>query len=280
MVITQAYLILFIVFIFTSVTSCDSSNTSTENTLISYEMVNFSRKGGKCLGDSSDITVENEHCATIEINYPEIEVTPVADMRDKLNKRIQDNILSSLAEEVDSQDIEQMAYQFIQEFKKETEDLKTNWSFKKDITVLLNTPQIISFQIEDALYTGGAHSDYSVNFINIDLDIMKDVKLDDLLLPSYEAELNLAGEKIFRKSYGLSPEQDLNKAGFSFENNTFVLNDNFGITEKGLLFYFNIYEIAPYAMGTIDILIPYNQIQNLIDSTGPLVQFITHDKFK
>lgn len=276
----RIYHFLLFIFIFGMLTGCDRSNSSAENSLVSYDMVKFSRKGGKCLGDLN-VTEENEHCATIEITYPEIEDTPVADMRDKLNKRIQDDILSSFVEDVNSQDIEQMAYQFIQEFKKESKDsgdARINWFFKKNIRVLLNTPQLISFQTEDTLYTGGAHGDYTVKFINIDLDIMKDANLDDLLLPSYEAELNLVGEKIFRKSYDLSPDQNLEEAGFTFENNTFALNDNFGITKNGLLFYFNTYEVAPYAMGSIDILIPYDQIQDLIDPSGPLARFIKKTK--
>ena len=267
--IKQVYRTLLLIFVFALVASCDQSNSSAENSLISYEMKSFSRK--ECIGDS-DNQEENKRCVSITVNYPEIQDTPVADMREKLNKRLQSNILSSITEENDPQDIEHMAYQFIQDFKKE--ETAVNWGFQKDISVSLNTPQIISFKIEDTLYTGGAHEEYNVAFINIDLDIMKDADLDDLLLPSYEAELNLAGEKIFRRHFDLSPNADLKAAGFTFENNTFTLNDNFGITKRGLIFYFNLYEVAPYAMGSIDILIPYNQIQNLIDPAGPLARFI------
>ena len=40
-------------------------------------------------------------------------------------------------------------------------------------------------------------------------------------------------------------------------------NDNFYITEDGVTFIYNHYEIAPYAMGIIKITIPWNELEGL-----------------
>jgi hypothetical protein len=42
------------------------------------------------------------------------------------------------------------------------------------------------------------------------------------------------------------------------------LNDNFAVAKRGIIFYFNSYEIAPYAMGPTELLIPYAKLSGII----------------
>jgi hypothetical protein len=271
--------IIFLLFILTTLTACDRSldfSSLTTNEEISYETIHFSRQDGDCIGDPK-VTKETQRCVRITIQYPEIEATPMLDMRKRLNSKIQEIILASSSDEKTPDSIDQMAYSFIQNYKKETIDHPANWHLKKVVEVLINTPQIISFSIDESGYTGGAHGFYTQNFLNLDLDIMQEIKLSDVLMPSYEAELNVTGEKIFRQTRQLALDANLEKAGYWFENG-FVLNDNFAVTTKGLLFYFNAYDIAPYAMGATEVLIPYSEIQNLIDPNGTLAMFLTSAK--
>ena len=240
-------------------------------------MVEYSRKGGQCLGDPS-ITEENEHCAHVEIRYPDIASTPVADMRKQLNEKLETILLSNSDAETNPDNIEELAYLFIQEYKKDINANEANWNLKKSVKVLLNTPQLISFQIDESGYTGGAHGYSTTKFLNVDTEIMQDIKLADLLLSGYEAELNISGEKVFRQVHNLPSDANLTQAGFWFDQGVFVLNDNFAITEKGLLFYFNNYDIASYADGPTEVLIPYSEIQNLIDPDGALSMFLNSDK--
>lgn len=272
----QCHRTLFIlIFALSSLVGCDDAWTfgGDSDSTISYEMIKFYREGGKCLGDPG-VTEENEHCASVEISYPEIGDTPVAIMRDQLNDKIENILLSSSDAETNPESIEQLAYLFIQEYKKTANDTHANWNIKKSVKVLLNIPQLISFRIEESGYTGGAHGYSITKFLNVDTEIMQESKLSDLLLSGYEAELNISGEKVFRESRNLPPDADLEKSGFWFEGNTFALNDNFAVTKKGLLFYFNNYDIASYADGPTEILIPYSDIQNLIDPDGALSGFL------
>ena len=275
-IVKQSNRIIFLLFILITLTACDrnlESYSSDKNGTISYEIINFSRQDGKCIGEDQ-VTEDTQQCVEIQLQYPEIGNTPVLDMREQLNHKIKAIILSSNTDEKTPDSIEQMAYLFIQNYKKETIDHPANWHLKKVVEVLINSPQIISFAINESGYTGGAHGFYTQNFLNIDLDIMQEIKLADVLLPSYEAELNVTGEKIFRQGHQLALNADLEKAGYWFENG-FALNDNFAVTAKGLLFYFNAYDIAPYAMGATKVLIPYRDIQNLIDPNGTLAIFLT-----
>jgi len=67
----------------------------------------------------------------------------------------------------------------------------------------------------------------------------------------------------------LNPEDDLEKDGGLFENKI-AYNDNFAVTKEGLKFYYNNYEIAPYASGPTEILITYSELNDLISKNSIL----------
>ena len=96
------------------------------------------------------------------------------------------------------------------------------------------------------------------------------VTLDDLMSPGYEAALNVEGERAFREARQLAEHSSLEEDGFTFANNAFVLNDNYGVNKDGLSFIFNSYEVAPYVMGPTEFTIPYEDISSLIRPDGLL----------
>lgn len=72
--------------------------------------------------------------------------------------------------------------------------------------------------------------------------------------------VKLEAEKRFRKANNLSADARLDDAGFLFKDGIFILPENMGLTPKGLLLIYNPYEVASYAQGTTEILIPYKTI--------------------
>jgi hypothetical protein len=52
--------------------------------------------------------------------------------------------------------------------------------------------------------------------------------------------------------------------GYTFPEDRFALNDNYGFSREGISFFFNSYEIAPYVMGPTEVLIPYDRIREWI----------------
>jgi hypothetical protein len=43
-----------------------------------------------------------------------------------------------------------------------------------------------------------------------------------------------------------------------------VPNENFWLSEKGIHYSYNQYEIAPYAMGVIDVTVPYSELTDIL----------------
>jgi hypothetical protein len=91
----------------------------------------------------------------------------------------------------------------------------------------------------------------------------KTIILSDIVEPENIVKLEKIGKTIFFNLKNIDANQTEEEAGFWFEKKTFELNDNFAITDSGLVFFYNLYEIASRAEGTTELLIPKEKITNL-----------------
>ena len=107
-------------------------------------------------------------------------------------------------------------------------------------------------------YSGGAHGMYASSYYVLDLQKKKRVMLIDLFDEKGLKALNQLLEKHYRSKYGVSPTETLEEGGL-FEN-SISANENFYITGKGIGFVYHPYEIASYAMGEIELFIPFKEI--------------------
>ena len=203
-------------------------------------------------------TTKNK-CTYMTISYPYFSDQPA--LNDSIERRIAkiylaENPLSSLKE---------LRSVFMKDyllFKKEPYAEGRTYEFMNTTRVLTNRPALMTLQFESYTYTGGAHGGSLTTFINWDTKAKKSVLLDDILIPGYANSLNRIAENIFRKNEGITPTDDL-KAYF-FENNVFKLNTNYLLTDSGIKFMYNQYEIKPYAAGKTELFIPYTAIKSLL----------------
>jgi hypothetical protein len=183
------------------------------------------------------------------------------------NEQVKQLILNSETEKSNYTTYDEYLNAFINasvEANAEEEEYPRSWS--QDITVRVETQfagtQTLSLSLFSDSYTGGAHPNSSLIYVNYDVFSRKIIKLSDLINPVMMARLTYMASSIFRKQEGLSPTQSLEN--YFFENQKFTLNTNFLITKKGLLFYYNSYEIRSYAEGPMELLVPYTAISGLL----------------
>ena len=112
-------------------------------------------------------------------------------------------------------------------------------------------------------YTGGAHPNARTLYGSWFLEDGRRVALRDLLTPGSEERVAEIAEAVFREQRGLPTEQSLEEQGFDFPDGKFALNENFAVTDQGLVFYFNPYEIAPYALGPTEIELTFEALEGL-----------------
>ena len=134
-------------------------------------------------------------------------------------------------------------------------------------------PGLTTLRIDGYIYQGGAHGASSTTFVNWDTKNNRPVKLSDILINGYSEKLSVVGEAIFRKQEKLSDTSSLAHDYF-FKDNRFALNENYHITQLGIRFLYNQYEIKPYAAGTTQLLIPYENIKSLLRPNTVITQFI------
>ena len=143
-----------------------------------------------------------------------------------------------------------------------------NWAQEISINVEYQYYPIIALSNTWYEYTGGAHGNHGVTFINYNCKTHDIVELEDLFNLDQLNELTKIGEQIFRKNEGLKASD--NYDNYFFEHGIFILPNNFSIRKDGLLFQYGIYEIKPYVDGTTELMIPYSAINSMITDNSLL----------
>ncbi|PQA59760.1 DUF3298 and DUF4163 domain-containing protein [Siphonobacter curvatus] len=146
------------------------------------------------------------------------------------------------------------------------------WETDIRTQVLHQTPQCIAAATLTYNYSGGAHPNTNLVYVNL-TPKGHQLTLNELFKPGYEKTLAATAEKLFRTQEGLKAGDPYGEKYF-FENNAFALNDNFSIRPEGLLFRYNPYEIKAYAEGPTELLIPYAELTSIINTDGVLKSFV------
>jgi hypothetical protein len=241
---------------------------------VQLEMKKIERASGDC---------ENKGCGSISFFFPYVKLIKDEKIAERINKNINYKLLEYYSEDGKVEHyktIEERIDSFLNQYNFAIEysdeyniDYNIGWSNHFNILMSLNFNRVLSLQYNAYFYMGGAHGSFNIEFINYDLETGNEITLENIFIKNYEKKLNPIAEKIFRKKYKYKLKQDLEKEGFWFLDNKFTLNKNFGFTPEGILFQFNQYEIAPYAMGIFDVVIPYSDLKEIILPNSVLSRF-------
>ena len=156
-------------------------------------------------------------------------------------------------------------------------------SLGSDITVnyelALAKDDLIAIQFTVSSYSAGAaHPNSYTEVVNFDLKNGKSLKLADLFLPGskyLETLSNFCIQELKKqaKAQGdyAAMDDDWIKRGAGAELTNY---DNWTITKKGLGITFDPYQVAAYAAGPQNVLVPYSAVKEIIKPEGVLGQFL------
>ncbi|GHE34103.1 DUF3298 and DUF4163 domain-containing protein [Sphingobacterium griseoflavum] len=139
------------------------------------------------------------------------------------------------------------------------------WFKHQDSKVILNEGGILTLQTAINDYTGGAHGMEIELWFSFDVPAKKRLALTDLVADT--TQLLQIAERRFKKMENLSDTASYGSSYF-FDNENFVLPENFGLTKDGLLFHYNPYEIKSYAEGPTTLVIPYSALLDVLTEKG------------
>ncbi|TWV11093.1 DUF3298 and DUF4163 domain-containing protein [Bacteroidaceae bacterium HV4-6-C5C] len=150
------------------------------------------------------------------------------------------------------------------------------YSYYKNVEghVQLYQKSLLVYRVDYSEYTGGAHGMYSSTFYNIDLKTLRPLHLDDLFEGEdyKEALTDLLWNQLMTDNK-VATHQALEDMGYT-STGDLEPTENFYLSKYGITFFYNVYEITPYAMGTVKITLPYEVIDRLLKKEQPILKEI------
>lgn len=148
-----------------------------------------------------------------------------------------------------------------------------DWWDNEKMLLRHNADNILSYTVVSDRFAGGAHGGMSYLNTVINLKTGDAVTEDDLFT---EESRTLISEIILKKimaKYQVKKAVDLEQIGF-FDIMEIGLNKNFYLTDKGITYTYNEYEIAAYTVGTIEVFLDFKDISGLLIPGNPIEQII------
>ena len=227
--------------------SCKNDNALT------FELLNF----------------KSEVCA----NCPQVSITiPKAldenKISETLNTVLEEEIITLLLfnEEVEVNSIPDAIASFKEGFhvlQEQYTDENTIWKAKIDAVITYEDASVLTVELIAYLFTGGAHGYTSIRLLNFDKK--KGNEIENRQLFKDKDGFQKYAENQFRNQENIPQDKSINDTGFMFDNNSFYLPENIGYTKEGLQLIYNQYEVASYADGPIEVLLPYVEIKKFLE---------------
>jgi len=201
----------------------------------------------------------------IVINYPVSYYVPA--ILDSLKRLMTASATQSADFEFDYRNPEDFIQQFadyqIDRFRKIDATNNAEWlysySFTSDTDSVLCRDGIFCFVTYIYHFSGGAHGMYGTFHTCVDLETGRKLAFADIFAPDSENALTAIIKRIIA-----------NEAEGDYFDSEIKPSDNFYFNGEGVTFVYNPYEIAPYYVGIVEILVPFDEIAPLLLPETPV----------
>ena len=214
-----------------------------------------------------DCVAGSEGCTYIRFDYPTVIDAPVGAAVEAVSGAVDSFLEAPLHRDEPPASVNALMARFLSDFAAfKTSEPKSaqSWFLERKAFVLRTTPNLLSLSFSERSYLGGAQSLATVRYLNLDPATGARKLLADVLKEGSLADAISLAETRFRQVRGIAEGATLKDAGFTFENDAFVLTDNFAVRDDGLAFYYNPYDVAPYAMGATEIVLSQDEVRSLL----------------
>lgn len=165
-------------------------------------------------------------------------------------------------------DLRALAQSFIKAYPtSETyNDMSMIYTHEGLVDTIFHNSKSSSFWSQAYSYLGGAHPNTFIDLLNFDTNTGELIDLKSIVSDTskFKAIVLNAFEK---KETAIAKEENFEyNMNDYFFGSGFQLPKNFAITKEGLFCLYNSYEAAPYARGPISFTIPWQDINNIINT--------------
>ncbi|WP_300485535.1 DUF3298 and DUF4163 domain-containing protein [Flavobacterium sp.] len=230
------------------VVSCEKKELQFEN--IAYE------KQSKKPCDST--------CTQVKINVPIAENSPVVE--DSINNAVFNTVREIVyfgEQPYTASNYQELMENFVKSYNdliaQFPNDKMPAWEATVEGKVVYHSENIINITLKHYTFTGGAHGYSGVRSIVLNAETGKTIPEEGFIKD--KKGFQAYAEKKFREKFNIPAGKPINENGLMFENEVFQLPETYIFSEKGLVLYYNTYEIAPYVDGPRELLLPYDSIK-------------------
>lgn len=122
----------------------------------------------------------------------------------------------------------------------------------------------INYTIMWEEFTGGAHPSSYYTVLNFNPETGEEIVLDDILKENYEEPLTDILINNLAKQLQVENIEGIKEKGYLYQDNGMFISNNFILDNEKIVFIYNRYEIAPYALGDIMIDVTYEELKDLL----------------
>jgi hypothetical protein len=214
-----------------------------------------------------DCVAGSEGCTYIRFDYPTVVEAPPGTAVEAFTSAVDSFLQAPLHQDETPTSVNALMARFLSDFaafKASEPKSAQSWFLERKAFVLRSDPNLLGLSFSERSYLGGAHGMATLHYLNFDPMTGARKALADVLREGALPDAIALAEARFRETRGIAEGTPLKDAGFTFENDAFVLSDNFALRDDGLAIYYNPYDVAPYSMGATEFVLDYDEIRELL----------------
>lgn len=185
-----------------------------------------------------------------------------------LCQRVNSQIIDMLLKQPASTSVDEAIESFIEEEKKEFTTDPMTTTYYNHITAQgdYGKAGVLNYWYTEEVFTGGAHPSTTTTVLRFDAETGNFIPYDHVFpLSSNNRLKETLLEKLMQQN-NVSSLEELNKLGFLEMMDMFVTK-NISLEADSVIFYYNEYDIAPYAFGPCRLALSYDELQDVINPT-------------
>ncbi|MBQ3925407.1 MAG: DUF3298 domain-containing protein, partial [Bacteroidaceae bacterium] len=186
---------------------------------------------------------------------------------ERVCKLINDQLVEILLKQSSELTVDEAVAQYIEDVKKEFHGDEVASIYYDHLTgrAEYGRENIINYRLVEDVFMGGAHPCTITTILRFNAMTGEFIALENLFpYPQQKKLQEQLLEKLMKMNQARSLE-DLHKRGILEMSDMFISN-NFALREDSIEFYYNEYDIAPYAYGAFSICLSYEEVQKLMPS--------------
>lgn len=207
-------------------------------------------------------SIDNSFESDITVVYDK--ATANDELSKKINFKIEETIITTLSFPEKKTNLNAV----LKDFDADYITFKTNfpdeaepiWELHIETEKTYQSEDIITLAINTYEFKGGAHGNDKIKFLNLDAKTGAILNQKDIIE-------NTKAFKDIAKTYFLenleNRDQNLKMEDYFF-GKPFQLPENIGFSAEGLVLLYNVYEVASYAQGYTEFVIPFEKLEDLL----------------